>query len=113
MLDFTVNVVNESQSDSITVSPLDAWGFGCCVPPRGQMNFSFKSNGSSDSITLALVLLSDQFSGPPQIAGIQSNGGTYSVKTDQSKPCLVEITNFRSQSVTHLTIGDQKSGLDN
>lgn len=107
MSDFTVNVTNSFKDESITVSPLDAWGFGCCVPPGGEMNFSFKSESTSDSITLAIIPFSESMMRIPQISGIRTEGGTSSVKYGNQRPCLVRITNSGERSTTNVTIGSE------
>jgi hypothetical protein len=102
---FSVNITNRSTVDSVTVSPVNGSGFGCCVPPRGRMNFSFQSVGGSDSITLALVLLSDHANEPAQIIDIQTNGGMNSLKEGDGTRILMDITNLDDRSVTDVEVG--------
>jgi hypothetical protein len=107
MSNFTVNVKNDSDKNSITISPINAWGFGCSVPPRGAMNFSFRSEGGANSITLAIIKSSEDPNTVPEIVGVRTDGGFYNVSKGEAKPCLVEITNDREKSVTDLVITDE------
>ncbi|MCP5053430.1 MAG: hypothetical protein GY940_40065 [bacterium] len=111
MVDFTVNVTNHSVSDSVTISPVEATGFGCCVPPTGSMNFSFKSIGTSNSITLALVVLSDSSTGPAQVSDFHTEGGICNVSSEDSKPSILEITNTGEKSVTNVNVGCDPSDI--
>ncbi len=111
MANFKVNVTNGSTSDSVTLSPLRAWGFGSSIPPQSTVNFAFQSTPNSDTITLALMLLTDETSTIPQITGIQTDGGICQIcqiQKNSKKPRLMEITNLCEQSVTDIIIsGDQ------
>lgn len=107
MSNFTVNVKNDSEKSSITISPINAWGFGCSVPPRGAMNFSFRSEGGANSITLAIIKSAEGLNGEPEIIGVQTDGGFFNISKGEAKPCLVEITNDREKSTTDLVIKDE------
>jgi hypothetical protein len=108
MSNFTVNVKNSSDKNSITISPINAWGFGCSVPPKGAMNFSFRSEGGANSITLAIIKSSEEPNVEPQIVGVQTDGGFFNVTKGDLKPCMVEITNDREKSITDLVIQDDR-----
>lgn len=107
MSNFTVNVKNDSETNSITISPINAWGFGCSVPPRGVMNFSFRSEGGANSITLAIIKSNEDLNTKPGVVGVQTDGGFFNVSKGEAKPCLVEITNDREKSTTDLVIKDE------
>jgi hypothetical protein len=105
MSNYTVNVTNKSQSESITISPIDAWGFGCSVPPQGTMNFSFRSENGSESITLAILQVSDGPNKTPIVETINTDGGISNVKKGNAKPCLLEISNMGDKSITNVIFG--------
>jgi hypothetical protein len=105
MSNYTVNVTNNSNNESITISPIDAWGFGCCVPPKGTMNFSFRSENGSESITLAVMQISEGQNKTPSVKSIITDGGISNVKNGNAKPCLLEISNMGDKSITNVTFG--------
>lgn len=107
MSDFTVSVTNRYDSESITVSPLDAKGFGCCVPPGGKMNFSFKAEKKPHAITLAIVRIAAGMGVEPQVTGIQTQGGTSRIESAEARPCLLKIENQDAidASVTDVVVG--------
>jgi len=107
MCDFTVSVTNKYDKESITVSPLDARGFGCCVPPGGTMNFSFKSEKDPNGITLAIVRIAEGMGMEPQVMGIKTRGGTSRIESANARPCLLKIENLAAinTSVTDVVVG--------
>lgn len=107
MSDFRVSVTNKYDKESITVSPLDARGFGCCVPPGGTMNFSFKSERDPNSITLSIVRIAEGMGVKPQVMDMETHGGTCKIESATARPCLIKIENLDAimSSVTDVVVG--------
>ncbi len=104
---FTVNIKNQVIRGSVSVSPIDARGYGCAIPPKGSMNFHFRSEENSNSISLALMMLEGDQVESPTVTEIQTNGASASVrKEEHSKPCVLEIINSMDNSVTNVTVDD-------
>jgi len=105
MCDFSVIITNSFRSECVSVSPLNARGFGCSIPPGVKMNFAFKSEPCSNTISLAIIPITEINSDFHGIAKMKTIGGKASIKNIRSQPCIVEITNEGQNSTTNMTIG--------